>query len=54
MKELSAVKKKLEKEGPTPEVVIFSNNLLITWFCGHIRTTDMALGSYLRPKLAMV
>ncbi len=54
MKELSAVKMKLEKEGPTPKVIILGNNLLITWFCSHIRTTDMALGAYLRPKLARI
>ncbi len=54
MKELSAVKKKLERNGPTPEVIILSNNLLITWFSNHIRKTDTALGSYLRPKLASI
>ncbi|MDA8104300.1 MAG: bacteriohemerythrin [Nitrospiraceae bacterium] len=53
-KEFSVVRKKLEKEGPTPEVIILSNNLLITWFSGHIRTTDTALGAYLRPKLARI
>jgi hemerythrin len=28
------------------------NNLLITWFCNHIRTVDMSLGSFLKAKLA--
>jgi len=30
-----------------PEVIILSNNLLITWFCNHIRTIDAELGMYL-------
>ncbi len=54
IKELSAVRRKLEKEGATPEVIILSNNLLITWFSSHIRTTDTALGAYLRPKIARI
>ena len=49
--EFSAIRKKLEKEGATPGVIILSNNLLITWFCNHIRTIDAELGRYLKPKL---
>ncbi len=47
-KEFSAIRKRLQKEGATPDVIIQSNNLLITWFCNHILTTDMAFGGYLR------
>jgi len=49
--ESSAIRKRLEKEGATPEVIILSNNLLITWFCNHIRTIDAELVAYLKPKL---
>ena len=49
--EFSSIRTRLEKVGPTPEVIILSNSLLITWFCNHIRTTDTAFGSYLKPKL---
>jgi len=48
--ESSAIRKRLEKEGATPEVIL-SNNLLITWFCNHIRTIDAELVAYLKPKL---
>jgi hemerythrin len=50
-KEFAAIGNKLEREGATPEVIILSNNLLITWFSSHIRTTDTALGSYLATKM---
>ena len=50
-KEFSAIRKRLEKEGATPEVIILSNNLLITWFSSHIRTTDATLGTYLKTKI---
>ncbi|MDA8432021.1 MAG: bacteriohemerythrin [Nitrospiraceae bacterium] len=49
--EFAAIRKGLEKEGATPEVIVRSNNLLITWFCSHIRTTDAALGAFLKPKI---
>jgi hemerythrin len=49
--ELASIGTKLKKGGATPEVIILSNNLLITWFSNHIRTTDTSLGSYLKPKL---
>jgi hemerythrin len=53
-KELSAIRQKLEKEGATPEIIVLSNNLLITWFSVHIRTTDRTLGAYLRPKMERI
>lgn len=50
--EFASIRKKLEREGATAEVIVRSNNLLITWFSGHIRTTDTALGAFLKPKIA--
>jgi hemerythrin len=52
--EFSAIRKRLEEEGATPEVIVLSNNLLITWFSSHIRTTDTTLGTYLKPKLGSI
>jgi len=50
-KEISGIRKKLEIDGATPQVTILSNNLLIHWFSNHIRTTDMALGLFLKSKI---
>jgi hemerythrin len=49
-KELSDIQTKLNAEGITPDVIINSNNLLITWFSNHIRSVDMMLGSFLNSK----
>jgi hemerythrin len=48
--EFSGIKKRLEGGTPLVEVIGLSNNLLITWFSNHIRTTDKALGGFLAPK----
>jgi len=50
-KEFSDIRTKLDSEGITPDVIMFSNNLLITWFSNHVRTIDMMLGSFLKTKL---
>ena len=50
-KEFSDIRTKLDAEGITPDVIIRSNNLLITWFSKHIRSIDMMLGSFLKSKI---
>jgi len=50
-KEFSDIRIKLDAEGITPEAIMRSNNLLITWFSNHIRSIDMMLGSFLKSKL---
>jgi hemerythrin len=49
--EFSDIRTKLDAEGITPDVIMLSNNLLITWFANHIRSTDMMLGSFLKSKI---
>jgi hemerythrin len=49
--EFSDIKKKFETEGPSVDVIILSNNLLISWFSNHIRTIDRALGIFLKTKI---
>ena len=50
-KEFSDIRTKLDSEGITPDVIMLSNNLLITWFSNHVRTIDMMLGSFLKAKI---
>ena len=50
-KEFSDIRTKLDSGGITPDVIMLSNNLLITWFSNHVRTIDMMLGSFLKTKL---
>ena len=50
-KEFSDIRTKLDVEGITPDAIMLSNNLLITWFSNHIRTIDMMLGSFLKSKI---
>lgn len=50
-KEFSDIRTKLDAEGITPDAIMRSNNLLITWFSNHIRSIDMMLGSFLKPKI---
>ena len=50
-KEFSDIRTKLDSGGVTPDVIMLSNNLLITWFSNHVRTIDMMLGSFLKSKL---
>ncbi len=50
-KEFSDIQIKLDAEGITPDAIMRSNNLLITWFSNHIRSIDMMLGSFLKSKL---
>ena len=50
-KEFSDIRTKLDSEGITPDLIMLSNNLLITWFSSHVRSIDMMLGSFLKTKL---
>ena len=50
-KEFSDIRTRLEAGGVTPELIMLSNNLLITWFSNHIRSIDMMLGSFLKSKI---
>ena len=50
-KEFSDIRIKLDAEGITPDVIMLSNNLLITWFSNHIRSIDMMLGNFLKSKI---
>jgi hemerythrin len=50
-KEFSDIRINLDAEGITPDVIMRSNNLLITWFSNHIRSIDMILGSFLKSKI---
>ncbi len=47
----SDIKKKFGTEGPTADVIVRSNNLLIKWFSNHVRTADMTLGVFLKSKI---
>src|SRR5574340_92374 len=49
-KEFSDIRTKLDAGGITPDVIMLSNNLLITWFSNHIRSIDMMLGSFLKSR----
>jgi hemerythrin len=49
--EFYGIKKKLGAGAPPVEVIGLINNLLITWFSNHIRTTDKSLGSFLTAKI---
>lgn len=51
IQELSDIRRKVGAEGVTPDVIILSNNLLISWFSNHVRTIDMMLGKFLKPKI---
>lgn len=50
-KEFSDIRTRLDANGITPDVIMLSNNLLITWFSNHIRGIDMLLGSFLRSQI---
>ena len=50
-REFSDIRIKLDTEGIIPDVIMRSNNLLITWFSNHIRSIDMMLGSFLKSKI---
>jgi hemerythrin len=50
-KEFSNIRTKLNAGGITADVIMLSNNLLITWFSNHIRSIDMMLGSFLKSKI---
>jgi hemerythrin len=50
-KEFSDIRTKLDSGGVTPDVIMLSNNLLITWFSNHVRTIDMMLGNFLKSKI---
>jgi hemerythrin len=50
IEEFAGIKKKLEDGAPLVEIIGLSNNLLITWFSNHIRTTDKVLGGFLASK----
>jgi hemerythrin len=50
-KEFSDIQTKLDTGGITPDLIVLSNNLLITWFSNHIRTIDLMLGSFLKSKI---
>ena len=50
-KEFSNIRTKLDAGGITADVIMLSNNLLITWFSNHIRSIDMMLGSFLKSKI---
>ncbi|NJD57186.1 MAG: bacteriohemerythrin [Nitrospirae bacterium] len=50
-KEFYDIWTKLEAGGITPDVIVLSNNLLITWFSNHIRSIDMMLGSFLKSNM---
>ena len=50
-KEFSDIRTRLEAGGVTPELIMLSNNLLISWFSNHIRSIDMMLGSFLKSKI---
>lgn len=48
--QLSDIRKKLETEGPTPEVIVQADHLLITWFSNHVRTLDRRFGNFLAER----
>jgi len=49
-KDLAVIEKKFEAGAPLVDVMGLCNNLLIVWFCNHIRTRDMALGGFMKTR----
>ncbi|MDA8082133.1 MAG: bacteriohemerythrin [Nitrospiraceae bacterium] len=49
-RQLSEIRKKLQSDGPTPDLIILADHLLITWFSNHIRTFDRMLGNFLSER----
>ena len=49
-RQLTEIKKKLRADGPTPDLIVLANHLLITWFSNHIRTFDRILGHFLAER----
>jgi hemerythrin len=48
--QFASLKEKLETKGNTPELAKQAKGLLVDWFVNHIKTTDMALGAFLKEK----
>ncbi len=50
-KNLSDIKRRLDKEGPGIHIVIMINNLVIDWLRNHIRTFDKKFGTYVPDRI---
>lgn len=49
-RQLTELKKKVEKEGIGVHTVIATNQLVVSWFVHHIRKVDTQLGSFLKDR----
>ncbi|MBE3575472.1 MAG: hemerythrin family protein [Firmicutes bacterium] len=45
-----ALKGRFEAEGPTPELVVRANQLLVNWLIQHIRNVDKRMAAYLQRR----
>lgn len=51
IRKLNALKESLEQRGPSLELVIQTNQALLSWFVKHIRNIDVKFGAFLRTRL---
>ena len=51
IKNLSALKGQLEKEGTGVHIVVATNHMVVDWLKNHIRRVDKVLGTFLKTKL---
>lgn len=50
-KNLSAIKRQLEEEGPGIHVIILTNHMVVEWLKNHIRTLDKDFGAYMQNRV---
>jgi len=50
-KNLSAIKRQFEEEGPGIHVIILTNHMVIDWLRNHIRTLDKDFGAYMQSRV---
>jgi hemerythrin len=50
-KNLTAIKRQLEEEGPGIHVIILTNHMVVDWLRNHIRTLDKDFGAYMRNQV---
>ncbi len=48
IKNVEALRKKFEKEGPSLKMIIETDRVVVDWLVKHIKKTDMDLGKFLK------
>jgi len=48
--ELTGLSRKMASEGPTLELVVTTNQALLSWVLKHIQNVDVQLGSFLKGR----